>query len=158
MKNKIKIRKAKLKDVEDIIKLTKELLNYDYKNFDKTINTKWKVQYTKEIEDAISKINSIALLALDKEKVVGYFIGRIEQTESYRSFEKIAEAQEAYIIKTYRKKNIGTLFLKEFFKWAKENKIERIKVVASAENKSAIEFYKKAGFKYHDVVLEMDLK
>ena len=154
---KIQIRRAKLEDIKEIKILTKKLLHYNYKNFDKTINVNWTAQYTKEIKDAIKKTNSIALIALDKEKVVGYFIGRIEQAESYKNIKKIAEAQEAYITKNYRRKNIGTLFLKEFFKWAKSKKVKRARAVISSGNKKSINWNKRNGFKDYDVVLERDL-
>jgi len=100
----------------------------------------------------------MALIALDKNKIVGYFIGIIKKAEDYRKFKKIAEAEDAYIISKYRRKGIGTLFLKEFLKWARTKGVERAKAMISVQNKKSIAWHKKIGFKNYNLTLEKELK
>ena len=152
--DKIKIRKATLKDVDEIMFLVQDLLVHQYKHFDKTINTKWAAKNKKEYIDAIKKTNSLVLVAVDNKKIIGYFVGNIKKVPSYRKIKKIAEADNIYISKKYRRKGIGNKFLKEFFKWEKAKGVKRAQVRISTKNTKSIDHAKKAGFNDYDVVLE----
>ncbi len=95
---------------------------------------------------------------MDKDKIIGYFIGCIKKAEDYRKLKKIAEAENVYIIQKYRRKGIGTSFQKEFLKWARTKRVKRARVVISAQNKKSIASVKKIGFKDYNLTLEKELK
>jgi len=54
----------------------------------------------------------------------------------------------------YRRFGIGTLLMDEFKEYCKENKVQNIKVTASAKNSRAIQFYMKNGFEDYNITLK----
>jgi len=149
----IKIRKATLKDLEEIKKLNQELFNYDFK-FDKTLDLEWPSKNKDYYKKRITGKDSITLIAEDEKKIVGYLIGVIVEGEGYRNIKKIAELENMFISENYRRKGIGKSLIINFINWAKGENVKKIKVVASAKNNCAIELYKKSGFSDHNLVLE----
>ncbi len=150
------IRKATLKDLETIRKLNQKLFKYGYK-FDKTLDCNWPINNKKYFKEAITKKDSLALVALVNNKIIGYFIGNTKKAEDYRKLKKIAEADDAYIIPEYRRRGIGNLLLKKFLVWAKKKGIKRARALIATQNKKSIAWHKKAGFKEYNLTLEKDL-
>lgn len=153
----IKIKKATLENINDILNLNQQLFDYDHKNFDKTLDCSWPSNNKKYFKNSITSKNSLALVVVDKEKVIGYLMGSINNAEDYRNIKKIAELDNMFILPQYRKKGIGIDLCKKFFKWAREKGIERVKVIVSEQNNKAISYYKKCGFLGYDLTLEAKL-
>lgn len=152
----MKIRKASLKDLEQIKKLNQELFYHDY-NFDNTLDLKWPDKNKEYYKKRITDKNSIALVAENEKNIVGYLFGAITEAQEYRNIKKIAELENMFIVKEHRGKGIGKKLIENFIQWAKNKKIKRIKVIASAQNQQAIEVYKKNRFSEYDLVLEADI-
>ena len=153
----MKIRKAILKDIKKIIALNQKLFDYEYKNFDKTLDCNWPSKNEKYFKNSITDKNSFALVAIENNKIIGYFIGNIKKVADYRNIKKIAEGDNAYILPDYQRKGVGTQFYKRFLEWAKSKGVNRIKAIVSATNKQLINWHKKIGFTEHNLTLEMDL-
>ena len=62
-----------------------------------------------------------------------------------------------FILEEYRKYGLGTKLFNEFKSYCIENKIEELKVTASAKNINAIKFYQKNGFEEFETTLKMSL-
>ena len=154
----MKIRKATLKDFKKIIALNQKLFDYEYENFDKTLDCNWPSKNEKYFKNSITDKNSFALVAIENNKIIGYFIGNIKKVANYRNIKKIAEGGNAYILPDYQRKAIGTQFYQKFLRWSKNKGVNRIKAIVSAKNRQSINWHKKIGFVEHDLVLEMDLK
>jgi ribosomal protein S18 acetylase RimI-like enzyme len=153
-----KIKKADRNDVEEIIKLNQELFNYEFNSgFDNSLDLNWTKNNKKYFEKSITDKNSLVLVCIYNEEVVGYLIGRIENPEDYRKIKSIAEVDNMFILEEFRKKGVGKKLVEGFVKWAKKKDVEKIRVVASSKNKKAIEFYKKFGFVGYNLTLEKDL-
>lgn len=150
------IKMASIKDLGEIKELNQELFNHDFK-FDKTLNVKWPSKNKKYYLASIKSKNSIVLVVKIEDKTAGYLIGSITSPESYRKIKKIAELDNMLVRKEYRGQGIGTSLIKEFLKWAKSKKMERVRVIASAENKLAINTYSKNGFRAYNQVMEMKI-
>lgn len=150
----IEIRKATISDLKTIQKLNLELCKKESKDFDPTINYKWSL--SKEAEKYFnSRINKgCALVAFDGKKCIGYLVGGISYLESFRKPMKIIELDNMFIVENYRSSGIGTKLTKEFLKWAKVKKADRVKVLVSAQNVGALEFYKRNGFEDYNITLE----
>ena len=86
--------------------------------------------------------NEIIYIVLDKEKVIGYLAGSINIQESYVT-KSLAEIDNMFVLQQYRKYVIGAKLINAFKDYCSQNKIEELKVTASAKNKNAIGFYKK---------------
>lgn len=153
----ILVKKAQLKDLEDIAKLNQKLF-YSDSRFDKTLNTLWPKKNKSYYKKSITSNENLALVALSDNKIIGYLIASIQKVESYRLIGKIAELENMFILDKFRNKGVGSLLVKEFFKWAKSKKLKRIKVIASADNIQAISFYKRNGFTEYNIWLEANIK
>lgn len=154
---KIEIRKANPEDAESIKRLNQELFNYEYTNFDKTLDCSWPEKKKDYFQKAIGNNNYLALIAIIDKKVIGYLIGNIINPESYRKIGKIAEIQNTFILEKYRGHHIGKMLFDKFIEWSKEKEAKKIKVVASSKNEKAISFYKKCGFSDYSLTLEGEI-
>ncbi len=153
----IRIEPATIDHLKDIQNLNLQLCEKEHKEFDPTVNAKFPIQ--KEGEDYFKERikNGCALVALSDVKVVGYLVGAIVETEGYRNVAGIAEAENMLVLEEFRSQGIGKQLFQEFIKWCKSKRVKRVKVVASAQNKRAIEFYHKDGFKDYNLVLEKEI-
>ena len=70
----IQIRKAEITDLKDIQNLNKMLFELEFENFDSTLDINWCIsgEGTKYYEDSIN--NSITLVAVYENNIVGYLI------------------------------------------------------------------------------------
>lgn len=152
----IKIDKAKIKDLEAVKKLNQELFNYDFK-FDKTLDLNWPKKNKKYYAQRIKSKNSITLIAKDGKTVIAYLVGSLMKVEGWRKLNKLAELENMLVLEKYRGQGIGSSLIKEFLKWAKTKKADRVKVIASSENLEAINAYKNNKFIEYNVVLEREI-
>lgn len=153
----MKIRKATIKDLKKIQKLNYKLFQFE-KEFSKSYDFDWPYSKdgTKYFKKRLTKDNGIVLVAQENNKIIGYICGYVTSL-SYRKPAQIAEIDNMYILKNYRRAGIGTKLVKEFEKRAKEKGAKRIKVGAIYKNKLGKNFYLRHGFKIHSIKLEKDL-
>jgi len=154
---KIKTRFATMEDLKDIQDLSHKLHIKENKEFDATINKDYPIQKLGEIYFKKRIKNDCALVAFVKEEVAGYLVGAIHEPEDYRNISNVAEAENMLVLEKYRSLGIGKQLFQEFIKWSQSKGAKRIRVVASAQNIKAIEFYKREGFKEYDLTLEKDI-
>ena len=152
----MKIRKATLKDVH-IIKSLNQNLFHDNKKYDKTLDVTWPDKNLKYYKDSISGENSVAFLAEEDNKAVGYLIGSITDIEDYRIVEKMAEVENLIVLPYYRGRGIAKSLMKEFIIWAKKRKVKRIKVSIYADNELLINFHKKMGFVDYEKSMDLEI-
>ncbi|NYZ79712.1 GNAT family N-acetyltransferase [Candidatus Micrarchaeota archaeon] len=152
------IRKATVRDLEDIQRLNLRLFEKEHREFDSTLDYKgtFGKESTGYLRKRIEK-NGLVLVAEDNKKIVGYLVGDRAETKSYRKTGSICELENMMILEQYRNMKIGTKLVEEFLGWAKEKRFERIKVTASAQNKEGINFYRKLGFTDYNITLEKKL-
>lgn len=160
MKNRFVVRRANLKDLRDILKLNFDLFKKEYREFDKSLDLKWTYgkKGKKYFRNRITKRNGFVEVAENNGKIIGYICGGVNKRFPYRIEAKYAELENIFIEKKFRNKGLGGKMIKDFLKWCKKNKIDYVSVIASAKNKSAINFYRKQGLKDHDLALERKLK
>jgi L-amino acid N-acyltransferase YncA len=153
---KITIEKAKLENLKDILKLNQLLCEKEHKEYDKTINKNYPLtkEGKKYFKERITKDDGFAIVAIVNEKIVGYLVGALSKTEDYRYKIKMAEVENTFVLKDFRKKGIGGRLFNEFSKWCKNKKVNRIRAVISSHNNVSISFHKRKGFKDYDIVLE----
>lgn len=155
----IKIQKATIENLRDIQNLNLKLFEKEYKEYDKLLNCNWTFseEGTQYFKDKILQKNNCSLVAVEKDKVVGYLVGGVTKGETYRNLPKMAELEDTFVLEEYRNLGIGTKLYEEFVKWCKSNGVKIITVQATAENNKAINFYRKNGFKDYTLVLEHKL-
>ncbi|MFC1810855.1 GNAT family N-acetyltransferase [Patescibacteria group bacterium] len=153
---KIKIRKAKLDDIKTMQKFMYLLMQDEYEMFDPTNKITWaKSQACADyFEMRIENNNSYALIVEDNGKPIGYLSGEVRTAPKYRTLKKIGEIGDMFILEQYRNKKIGTKLIKEFIKWAKKRKAQKLMVHAFAHNNKALRFYRRHGFDDYTMILE----
>jgi GNAT superfamily N-acetyltransferase len=131
----IKIRKSIKKDSKEVIRLIKELADFeklDPPNASAIRNL---------IKDMYSKNSPVKVLVAEAEgKLVGYAFYFF----TYSTFlaKKTLYLEDVYVSSDYRKSGIGKMFFKELVKAAKKNKCGRMEWHVLDWNTNAIKFYK----------------
>lgn len=160
MKNQFTIKKATIKDLDDILRLNFDLFKKEYKEFDKSLDMKW--TYSREgkkyFKDRIIKRDGFVEVLKYNGEIIGYLAGGLVKKKDYRINAKYAEVENMLIEKKYRGQGLGAQLMKNFINWCKGNKVDYISLTASAGNKYAIEFYRTMGFKDYNLTLERKLK
>ena len=82
---------------------------------------------------------SDCMVIRDDGNVIGFII--------YSVIYERVEIIDIYVDKKYRRDRVGSILLSEVIKKAKEKKCDNITLEVSMENKVAIKFYEKFGFK-----------
>lgn len=153
----ITIRCANLSDVELIQKLNYKLFELEKENFDSTLILEWPLseEGKKYFEDLIN--NEYVIIALKNENVIGYLAGSINEKGSYELIQ-YGEINNMLVDDKYRGFGIGKQLINKFKEYCKSKNVANLKVIASAKNKKAIEFYRKQGFNDFDITLTMNFE
>jgi GNAT superfamily N-acetyltransferase len=158
---KIEIKEAKKEDIDSILRLQTKLSDYHRKiekNYykagkeRKAIEKKRLVEYFSKREK-----NRKILVAKVGNKIVGFFIGKIEKAHSYCQAKKIGVIFQAFVEEKFRRKGIGRLFFEELLKWFKKKKVKFIEVEVDSKNKIGVEAYKRYGFFEFHKRMRLDL-
>ncbi len=102
MENNFKIRKATIRNLEDILRLNFELFKKEYREYDKSLSLKWAYspEGKKYFRNRIIKKNGFVEVIEKECKIIGYFCGGIQERMFYRKKSKICRDRK-YV---YRKK------------------------------------------------------
>ncbi len=137
---KLKIRKAEQSDIPNILKLIKELAEYE-KLLQEVVTTE------QHLQEVIFGKNKFV------EVLIAEFEGRIAgQTIFFHNFSTFVGKpglyiEDLYVRPEFRGKGIGKALLNEVIKIAKERNCGRVEWVVLDWNQPAIDFYKSMGAK-----------
>ena len=145
----MEIIESKKEHIDSIVKLHKELVNFHNRRIDK-----YHLSEVKEIQKKFEKYllenfnqkKFKILIVLEKEKVIGYFIGKIEKSKFCALPDKIGKIISAFILEKYQRKDIEKQIFEKILKWFKTNKIKRIELIIDSKSKIGIKAWKKYGF------------
>jgi ribosomal protein S18 acetylase RimI-like enzyme len=155
----IKIRKAKKEDIQNLQKLYFKLLKYEDQNFSKIIDPRWiKTEAgRRSLHKRIKDPKQHVVLALDREKPIGFLIGEYYKATAYKRIKRDSEILSLYVDEKYQNNRIGPKLIDEFERWAKVKKCDQIKLEPYFNNVRAIKFYKREGYKDYVVMLRKKL-
>jgi GNAT superfamily N-acetyltransferase len=136
----IKIRKVTKKDAKEVIRLIKELADFE------KLEPPGKTATNNLIKDIYSKNSPIKVLVAKYDKQL---IGYAFYFFTYSTFlaKKTLYLEDIYISNKYRSKGIGKIFFSELVKTAKKNKCGRMEWHVLDWNVNAIKFYENLGAK-----------
>lgn len=160
MKKEFIFRKAKIKDLKSILRLTFELFKIEDRKYDPTLNVNWPYGEGKKFfRRKIVEKDSFVEVVERKGKIMGYLCGGIFKFLPYFGREKAVYAELYYVIikEKCRGKKFGQRLVKDFLKWCRKKKVDYVTVTASVKNKPAINFYRKSSLKDYALVLEKKL-
>ena len=153
------IREALIEDLELIQSFNTKLLSKEHHDFDPTVNQEFAQSDAgkKYLTTNITSESGLVLIAEYDNHPVGFLVCSIEQVSSYRTISQMCEIDNMWVDKAYRNQNIGKELFQTARKWSKQHGIKRMRVIASAQNTQAINFYKREGFEEYDLILEQDV-
>lgn len=134
---KMKIRKAKKKDIEKLVNLDREA--------NKEI--KWWIPLKKKYFLNFLKTKNCLYVAEEGKKIIGY--------QSARREKKILVLEDIYIKKEFRNKGIATSLIKEVIFNNKKSNVKQIQFNCPERLRK---FYERLGFKVSSLVMKKELK
>jgi len=147
---KVKIREAKLNELEEVAELKMKLDKYERK-FDKIIKVCSKnciATYLKK--DVLEKRKGKIFIAKDEEtnKIVGYCNGWIYKADwlQYKNV-KLGYISDCFILKEYRRMGIARKLIGKMLKWFKSKKIRISYLEVYLKNKNAHNVWGRLDFK-----------
>ncbi len=153
----MKIRKALLKDLEEIDRIYVEgsikeaKLQFSKKEAEKTIKNfdEYKKDRLKGFKKNLKDKKYYWIIVEINKKVIGF-------GEAYLKNKKAGMIENIYVDKKFRKKGIGTKIAKDLINWLKKKKIKDIGSACYIKNIPSLNMHKKLGFK--PLVLKMRLE
>lgn len=150
----IKIRKAKLSDIDVLSYFQDQLVDAE-RPFDDKIR-KGKVEYydlRKMIES--EKVNF--LLVESDNKIIGCGFGEIRKNDNWYTNEHIGYIGLVFVDKNHRNKGLSGMIIKTLLDWFKEKKIVDIRLKVYEKNIAALNAYKKYGFEGFMVEMKKEI-
>lgn len=147
-KTKIKVRKAKIKDADEISNLNYLLMKY-HEKFDNyyKINKNHRKIYSKYIKKFIRSKNTLVLVAEVDKKIVGLMLGAIEKRPPIMKVVKFGHLKDTFVLPGYRRRGIGKILAKELMKWFESKEVEFVELESDIRNKIGVKAWKSLGFK-----------
>ena len=151
------IRKAKIKDLEEIQRLNHELFVHD-REYDPLLDMNWSFEEGETYFKNRINGDGAVFVAQVNGKVVGYLAGGMMRPYSYRKIKKMTELENTLVKEEFRGQGIGEKLFDKFIECSKVMGAERIKVSVSFDNERGIKFYKRVGFIPYAIELEYEIK
>lgn len=144
---KIKFREAKKEDVPELIKLVERLkrLNEEFDPLFK-VRDDISVQSKKYLETAVGRDDRFILLAESNGKIYGLLKAELRESMFYEP-RKEGAIIEFYLMPELRHGGIGKKMLDEAIARLKKRGVKLVTAEFPTNNKIAIEFYTKQGFR-----------
>ena len=98
------------------------------------------------IRSTIMDTDSLLLVAESDEKIVGYFIGNIEEAPTYLHEKRIGVVADTCVHPKFRKQKILSQLFEEALPWFKKRGVRTLELSVHIKNKAAIAAWEKFGF------------
>jgi RimJ/RimL family protein N-acetyltransferase len=152
--NKINIRKARLEDLNILLKFEQGIITAE-RPFDPTLK-EGKINYY-DIEKMITASHIEVLIAVIDSEIVGSGYARIETAKPYLNHENYAYLGFMYTDPKHRGKGVNANIIEALKKWCQSQNITELRLDVYNDNPSAIRAYEKVGFKKHLVNMRVEL-
>ena len=149
----MKIRKARKEDINQYLELVKE----SNKEYSKIVGKQIKTNKKKIRElfyNSIKSKEKLILIAEENNQILGYLVCSFYIS----NYQKSCYMDYLFVQKKERGKGIGKLLINDINQILKNKKLEKCRLDVNVKNISAINLYKKLGFKIYQYGLEKNLK
>ena len=142
------VRKASINDINVLNKMLTDFIRYEAINFDE--NNRTDLVTTNFFDKRLADANSIVLVYLDDEKIVGCIIGSFIRGNIIKKTDEF-QIETVYVIEGYRGRKIGTKLINTLVSEVKDKGAKYILISNYAANNRAGNLYQKLGFLPHIV-------
>ncbi|HEY6749081.1 MAG TPA: GNAT family N-acetyltransferase [Mycobacteriales bacterium] len=133
-------------DIDAVVESVAGLFREDAGVHDPTVNVDWPALEGADNYAALVGDDSCLLtVARDGDRVVGHLVGKLAQPDSFRR-QRIAVLESIRVHPDARDAGVGTLLVRHFLDWAREQEAAQASVSAYAANEAALRFYARQGF------------
>jgi ribosomal protein S18 acetylase RimI-like enzyme len=144
----ITIRKARLRDVDEVTELLVEMYKHHEKRDyffrpRKGARRAWK----KYVEHSIRSRKCRVFVADTGEKLAGFVICEIERIEDPYLFRKRGSVYDIFVHPDFRRQGIATMMVKEALKWFRHERLRRVELIVLKNNEYGEGFWRALGFR-----------
>ena len=153
----MEIREASEKHIPEITKLWMEFMyfNAEIEPFD-TSGDKVLTQVETHLKNKITSDDSLILVAIESNKVVGYSISEITRKRPSTRKKTLGIIYDMAITTDQRGKGIGKEMLDRIKAWFKDRDTKRIEISAVTKNTIGNTFWREQGFKDSEEIMYLE--
>jgi len=153
------IRKAEKRDLKQIKELNWQFFieELPYDNVLK-IDKESRRWGRRNIENSFKSKNSKLFVALEKNKIVAFALGKIERKPPIFKSRKFGYIFLTFVEKLYRKKGTGKKLIKRLISYFGSKSIDYVELDCFYKNKISLNFWKSLGFKQHLEKMRLKIK
>lgn len=141
------IRKAQLKDIDHLIFLWNQLINYHKdKKLYFPLSRDWKEEKRRELEWVIKGALSVIYI-IEEDKPIGYIRGTIHKLPLLYDIKYEGSIEEIFILSPYRRKGYGKKLMEALIQDFKKKEVEYININVDIDNEIGQVFWDALGFK-----------
>jgi ribosomal protein S18 acetylase RimI-like enzyme len=148
MEKQVTVRNAREHDLDMIIELWKELMDFHKvrdPHFSRSPHGHDK--FMEHISGAIASETSKVLVAEHDGTIVGYCLAFIANYPPVFEKEVRGDIADLAVTENYRRTGVGEKLCKEIQHWFKEKKVQRIEVRVAVTNEVSTSFWRKMGYR-----------
>lgn len=141
-------RQARIEDLNEISRLGSQLLN-SHQEIDANyyqLEADYRDKFRHYISSFMNSQSQIIMVALDKEKIVGFIAGYIKPLFPWFQIKNVGHISFLVVQKNYQKRGIGRNLTNKLEKWFKEQNLQYIEVYTNEKNQSGVAAWTDYGF------------
>lgn len=160
MENQITIRRAEMRDLDDILRLTAQLYREEREQYGNDWNLEWVYTKGREIIGAaIGAADDFVAVAEMDGNAFAFLRGSLyEDDRMLWKTGKGAELWDIFIEEGLRNRGTGQNLIKMFLEWCKQKKVDYVLLNVAARNSQGVKFYEKSGFENSQIIMEKKLR
>lgn len=143
-----KIMKGEEEDLEDIVKLWVEIIEWHTSidsNF--ALDIEGKENFTTMLRNAFNDLSQVVYVAKEKDMLIGFLYGYIKNLSGFFKHRTVAHISDIAVRDNYRRRGIGTTLISKFQEeFASKFETTELTLYVHVGNIDAIDFYHALGF------------
>jgi GNAT superfamily N-acetyltransferase len=142
----VTVRTATREDLDDLVESVTALFREDAGQHDPAADQGWPGREGNAYYVSLMKDGGCLLaLACDGDRVVGHLVGKVNRPTSMQTA-CMAVLESMRVAPDYRRAGTGSLLVRHFLAWAREQGAQQASVTAFAANSKALHLYARHGF------------
>ncbi len=148
------IRRATVKDLDELVRLIKLLGDYHH-GFDADYRPgREMTEERKFLAQSFRKRNRRFYVAVSESKIIGFCSGEVLKKSFIFRTRQVGHIQQTFIEPRFRHAGIGREFISLFITWFKSRGLTSVEITVDTRNKLGVAAWKRLGFKEYQLRLK----